>query len=108
MPTTLKYDNLSLRFTGIIATGGIGSGKFFQLNGNHTLGREESRSGHFLDIRDYCKQHIILHYIKVLLGPSFSVIPVGKIGDDDIGQILYNEMNETGFVLHRGEKIPHV
>ncbi len=88
----LKFDPGSLRYTGIIGTGGIGSGKFFVLNGDHTLRREESRSRHFLDVKDYCKQHIILHYIKVLLGPSFSVIPVGKIGDDDIGQILYNEL----------------
>ena len=84
----LKFDPARLRYNGIIGTGGIGSGKFFVLNGDHTLGREESRSGHFLDINDYCKQHIILHYVKVLLGPSFEVIPVGKIGDDDIGQIL--------------------
>ena len=105
MPTTLKYDNLSLRFTGIIGTGGIGSGKFFQLNGNHTLGREESRSGHFLDVNDYCKQHIILHYIKVLLGNSFSVTPIGRIGDDDVGNILFNEMSETGFNMDYVEKI---
>ncbi len=104
----LKFDPRSLSYTGIIGTGGIGSGKFFVLNDDHTLGREESRSGHFLDVCDYCKQHIILHYIKVLLGPSFSVIPVGKIGDDDIGQILFNEMRETGFEMNRVEKIPHV
>jgi sugar/nucleoside kinase (ribokinase family) len=104
----LKFDPHSLRYTGIIGTGGIGSGKFFQLNGDHTLGREESRSGHFLNVIDYCKQHIILHYIKVLLGPSFSVIPVGKIGDDDIGQILFNEMSKTGFVMNRIEKVPYV
>jgi ribokinase len=104
----LKFDPGSLLYTGIIGTGGIGSGKFFQLNGDHTLGREESRSGHFLDVIDYCKQHIILHYIKVLLGPSFSVIPVGKIGDDDIGQILFNEMSKTGFVMNRIEKVPYV
>lgn len=104
----LKFDPRSLRYTGIIGTGGIGSGKFFLLNGDQTLRREESRSGHFLDVIDYCKQHIILHYTKVLLGPSFSVIPVGKIGDDDIGQILYNEMTETGFVMNMVEKVPHV
>jgi sugar/nucleoside kinase (ribokinase family) len=104
----LIFDPHSLRYTGIIGTGGIGSGKFFQLNGDHTLGREESRSGHFLNVIDYCKQHIILHYIKVLLGPSFSVIPVGKIGDDDIGQILFNEMSKTGFVMNRIEKVPYV
>ena len=105
---TLKFDPSHLRFTGIVGTGGIGSGKFFVLNGDHTLGREESRSGHFLNIDDYCKQHIILHYIKVLLGTPFSVIPIGKVGDDDTGQALYNEMLSTGFVMDRIEKVPNV
>jgi sugar/nucleoside kinase (ribokinase family) len=100
----LNYDSASLQFCGIIGTGGIGSGKLFVLNGNNTLGREESRSGHFLNVRDYCKQHIILHYIKVLLGPDFRVIPVGRLGDDDNGRILYDEMSETGFVMDLVEK----
>ena len=43
---------------------------FFALDGNHTLGREESRSGHFLDRRDYCKLHIVSHYVCRLLGPA--------------------------------------
>lgn len=103
----LKFDQHNLQYTGIIGTGGIGSGKFFKLNGDHTLGREESRSGHFMDINDYCKQHIILHYIKVLLGDSFKVIPIGKIGDDDIGNYLYNEMTTTGFIMNHIEKVPH-
>jgi ribokinase len=104
----LNFDPLSLQYTGIISTGGIGTGKFFQLNGMHTLGREESRSGHFMDVNDYCKQHIILHYVKVLLGPAFHVIPVGKMGDDDFGNKLYNEMQETGFDMKYVEKIPGV
>lgn len=105
---TLKFDPSHLRFTGIVGTGGIGSGKFFVLNGDQTLGREESRSGHFLKMDDYCKQHIILHYIKVLLGSPFSVIPIGMVGDDDTGQSLYNEMMSIGFVMDRIEKVPHV
>jgi ribokinase len=96
----LKFDPARLRYNGIIGTGGIGSGKFFVLNGDQSLGREESRSGHFLHINDYCKQHIILHYVKVLLGSSFEVIPIGKVGDDDTGQILFREMKETGFDMH--------
>jgi sugar/nucleoside kinase (ribokinase family) len=104
----LKFDPASLHFKGIIGTGGIGSGKFFVLNGDHTLGREESRSGHFLDINDYCKQHIILHYIKVLLGRYFEVIPVGKVGNDDIGQVLINEMHENGFEMKWIGKEPQV
>jgi ribokinase len=107
-PRELKYDPARLCYNGIIGTGGIGSGKFFVLNGDHTLGREESRSGHFLLINDYCKQHIILHYIKVMLGNSFEVIPIGKVGDDDIGNILFREMNETGFVMKWVDKEPQL
>ena len=104
----LKFNTGTLRYSGIIGTGGIGSGKFFVLNGDHTLGREESRSGHFLPVNDYCKQHIILHYVKVLLGPLFSVIPIGKIGDDDIGKVLFEEMSETGFKMNNVEVVPEV
>ena len=100
----LQVDQSNVRYTGIIGTGGIGSGKSFVLNGDHTLGREESRSGHFLDVRDYCKQHIILHYIKILLGPSFVVIPVGKVGQDDLGNALFQEMTDTGFIMDHVEK----
>jgi len=107
-PEHLKFDPRNLRYTGIIGTGGIGSGKFFALNGNNTLGREESRSGHFMDVRDYCKQHIILHYIITLLGPSFSVIPIGRLGDDDIGNILFDEMKRDGFDMKWIEKVPEV
>jgi ribokinase len=103
----LKFLPSDLRFDVIIGTGGIGSGKFFVLNGDHTLGREESRSGHFLEIRDYCKQHIILHYVKVLLGECFRVIPVGKVGDDDAGKMLLEEMRETGFDVKLIEEMPN-
>jgi ribokinase len=84
------------RFDIMIGTGGIGSGSFFLVNGDHTLGREESRSGRFLDKNDYCKLHIISHYVKALLGPEFSVVPVGKVGNDDIGRKLLAEMKEIG------------
>jgi ribokinase len=103
----LKFREENQQYIGIIGTGGIGSGKFFQLNGCHTLGREESRSGHFLDANDYSKQHIILHYCKVLLGPSFLVVPVGRIGDDDVGNNLLNEMTSTGFIMDHVEKLSH-
>lgn len=83
----------------MIGVGGIGSGTFFLLSDNHTLGREESRSGHFLDKNDYCKLHIISHYVKVLLGQKFQVIPIGKVGNDEIGNRLLNEMKEVDLSL---------
>ncbi len=85
-----------LRFHAMIGAGGIGAGAFFRLNGDETLGREESRSGRFLDQRDYCKLHIISHYVKALLGPDFAVIPAGKVGADQIGRALLAEMQADG------------
>lgn len=92
----LSYNPDALRYRALLGTGGIGRGIFFQLNGDHTLGREESRFGHFLDSRDYCKLHIIAHYVKVLLDSPFPVFPIGKVGQDDAGQRLLEEMQEVG------------
>ncbi len=94
MPHRLPYV-----YDAMLGVGGIGSGMFFALNGDHTLGREESRSGRILDKNDYCKLHIIAHYVKVLLGPSFQVLPIGKVGNDDTGRKLLNEMGEVGLNL---------
>jgi sugar/nucleoside kinase (ribokinase family) len=84
----------------LVGIGGIGSGIFFALDGNHTLGREESRLGRLLDIRDYCKLHIISHYVARLLaagpGGDFPVIPIGKVGDDAPGRQMIAEMSAAG------------
>ena len=86
-----------MRYRAMIGVGGIGSGSFFRMNGNHTLGREESRSGYFLEQQDYCKLHIISHYVKELSGPGFEVIPVGRLGNDEVGRRLFEEMKSVGF-----------
>jgi len=83
----------------LIGTGGIGTGAFFAIEGNQTLGREESRGGRFLDRRDYCKLHIISHYAQRLMGRPFQTLPIGKVGDDDAGRSLLNEMRSTGLDL---------
>lgn len=86
----------------IIATGGIGSGMFFSLAGNETLGREESRMATLLPYKDYCKLHIVLHYISVLLGASsngnFRSYPIGKVGADETGRSLKNMMQNAGMI----------
>jgi ribokinase len=87
------------RYQAMIGVGGIGSGTFFALRGNHTLGREESRGGRFIDRRDYCKLHIISHYVKTLLGPDFKTIPIGQVGDDEVGRGLWNEMQYAGLEM---------
>lgn len=86
----------SLRYRALIGVGGIGAGTFFELRGNETLGREESRLGHFLDRRDYCKLHIMAHYVATLLGPGFLTLPLGRVGDDDIGRRVVKEMAGAG------------
>jgi sugar/nucleoside kinase (ribokinase family) len=85
----------------LVGVGGIGTGLFFALDGNHDLGRNESRPARLLDVRDYCKLHIIAHYPAVLLGATesgepFHVLPVGKVGDDEAGARLRREMAAAG------------
>ena len=91
--------HMPLQFQALIGVGGVGTGRFFALNGSHTLGREESRSGHYLDRRDYCKLHIIAHYVKTLLGPDFCALPVSRIGGDEPGRSLRVEMEAAGLDL---------
>jgi len=104
--TALNIDANNLRYKTMLGVGGIGSGQFFLLNGDHTLGREESRGGHFSDRRDYCKLHIIAHYVQTLLGPVFPVKPIGKVGDDDVGTKLLEEMKTVGMSLDYVERSP--
>jgi ribokinase len=87
------------RYQAMIGVGGIGSGSFFALRGNHSLGREESRGGRFLDRRDYCKLHIVSHYVKSLLGPEFKTFPIGQVGDDAVGHRLLDELKDAGLEL---------
>jgi sugar/nucleoside kinase (ribokinase family) len=88
-------------FRVLVGVGGIGAGIFLVLEGNDLLGRNESRAAHFLDVRDYCKLHIVAHYVAALLGadPSgvpFRVVPLGLVGDDTMGHRLLGEMRAVG------------
>ncbi len=95
-----------LKFDAMVGVGGIGSGIFFQVEGNRTLGREESRMGRFLDRRDYCKLHIISHYVRALLGRRFRCVPVGKVGDDETGRRLLAEMRAAGLDTRLVKAVP--
>lgn len=88
-------------FTQVVGIGGIGTGTIFELLGNQNLGRNESRMGQQLDARDYCKLHIVEHYISVLMGSKnrsnpFLVFAVGNVGDDVAGSELIREMADAG------------
>jgi ribokinase len=90
----------------LIGIGGLGTGMFFKLDGDHTLGRNESRPGRLLDVKDFCKLHIIIHYVAKLLGarPSgvpFHVVAAGSVGDDRAGQYVIGEMTGVGIDASR-------
>lgn len=84
------------KYQAMFGVGGIGSGLFFELNHNQPIGREESRSGHLLNRQDYCKLHIVSHYMQVLLGTGFRCVPIGRVGQDEPGKRLIKEMAEAG------------
>jgi len=91
-------------FTCAIGIGGIGSGIMYALDGERELGRNESRMGELLDARDYCKLHIVGHYIARLMGAggardSFQVWPIGMVGNDEIGSRLLDEMSAAGMQM---------
>ena len=88
-------------FTCALGVGGIGVGMIYALQGEHELGRNESRLGELLDSRDYCKLHIVLHYIARLMGSgrepdAFQVSPIGVIGNDAAGHQILTEMSAAG------------
>ena len=99
------------RYRRLVGVGGIGTGLFFALEGSHDLGRNESRPGRLLDVRDYCKLHIVAHYPAVLLGARpegtpFLVLPVGKVGIDEVGLRLRAEMSQAGMDTRFVETVP--
>lgn len=108
----MKYlkplNQLEFKYDHLVGTGGIGSGIFFRLVGNNTLGRNESRLGELLPNKDYCKLHIVIHYLANLLGTkenNFGIFPVGKIGDDSIGTSILQDMQDLGINMENVFKI---
>jgi sugar/nucleoside kinase (ribokinase family) len=62
-------------------------------------------------VRDYCKLHIIAHYPSVLLGARgekgpFRVLPLGKVGTDEVGLRLRGEMERTGMDVRHVDAVP--
>ena len=100
-----------MRYDHIIGTGGIGSGIVFSLKGDHTLGRNESRLATLEPYNDYCKLHIIMHYVSVLLGASptgrFRSFPIGGVGSDDAGNKLLAQMKQAGMSTESVRKDSH-
>lgn len=80
----------------IVGTGGIGKGLFFLSHENDELGRNESRMAKLSDAKDYCKLHIVFHYLGRLLAPEIHIVPIGKIGNDENGMLCRKQMEEAG------------
>ena len=80
----------------IVGIGGIGRGLFFRSHEDRILGRNESRMAERLDIRDYCKLHIVFHYIARFVPEGVGTIPCGYIGDDAEGAALLDMMRDAG------------
>jgi len=94
----------------VIGVGGIGTGICFELQDNHDLGRNESRAGYLVDARDYCKLHIIMHYLATLLRSELPeravhLVPVGKVGSDAAGTQLLFEMETNGLDVEHIETV---
>ncbi|MCL2528624.1 MAG: PfkB family carbohydrate kinase [Defluviitaleaceae bacterium] len=79
----------------VFGTGGIGTGMFFHLHDNRAMSRDESRLGQLMDFQDYCKGHIILHYVAVLT-KNIPVYAIGMVGQDSQGEGLLHEMQAAG------------
>lgn len=100
-----------MSYSRLLGVGGIGTGLFFALEGDHDLGRHESRLARRLDVRDYCKLHIIAHYPASLLraratGAPFQVVPVGRVGADEEGARLRAEMAAAGMDVRFVREVP--
>lgn len=87
------------RYEVLIAIGGLGSGIHLALEGDHTLGREESRGVYLLDRRDFGKLHIISHYVQTLLGGRVRVVPIGRVGSDSAGESVKRDLQQVGIDL---------
>lgn len=83
------------RFDRVMGTGGIGTGVLWNLEDNRPLERTESRPARLSLARDYCKQHIILHYLARVMTDA-EVLAIGKVGGDEAGNRLSTEMRRAG------------
>ncbi|MBA7685239.1 hypothetical protein ES703_93657 [subsurface metagenome] len=73
--TALKIEIDNCRYKAMIGTGGIGSGQFFLLSGDHTLGREESRSGLHRQDNGLFDPHLI--HVRYPSGNLFRRLGIG-------------------------------
>lgn len=87
-------------FRHVVGIGGVGSGVIFRFPENRNLGRTESRLAELTSEPDFCKLHIVLHYVSALFrddsNSSIRIDAVGRVGDDAIGTALRADMSANG------------
>ncbi|GAA2753981.1 carbohydrate kinase family protein [Amnibacterium kyonggiense] len=83
----------------VVGVGGVGTGVLYELVGDHTLGREESRAVRPVDQQDRCKLQIIAHYVRRFTPRDVAVIPVCRVGDDADGRLVQAELAAEGMDL---------
>lgn len=84
------------KFDYIAGTGGVGKGILFLLEGEHALGKNESRLANLTDFQDFCKLHVILHYTTKLTQKTIQVYPISRVGEDETGHELRKLMENVG------------
>jgi sugar/nucleoside kinase (ribokinase family) len=86
----------------IVGTGGLGVGVIYQMDGNHPIGKSESRKAFLQPYQDFCKIHIILHYVSKLiqdLSIPVPVFPISGLGVDANGNKILNLLEKVGMKL---------
>lgn len=86
---------MDAKFQYVVGTGGVGKGILFKLLGSHALGKNESRSAELTNSTDFCKLHIILNYVAVLVGDLIPVYAISCVGNDPVGSELLGLMQQS-------------
>lgn len=84
------------RFSAIVGTGGVGTGLVFRTDSNRILGRDESRLACLTDTKDYCKLHIVFHYLGKMLSDQAHIVALSMVGDDPAGHACVEMMERVG------------
>jgi len=90
---------MNARYDKVVGIGGIGKGMLFYTDIDATLGRSESRLAELSGVKDYCKLHIVFHYVSAFLSPAVKVYPIGFVGNDADGATLLGEIKKVGMEI---------
>jgi len=83
-PTNVPHGNAGSPYKMLTGVGGIAAACFSPSKATTRLAATRAGPAGCSDVRDYCKLHIVSHYVAVLLGaePSgdpFRVFPIGRV-----------------------------